>query len=95
MVLTLPRTSRTLTSWRRTTADVSADAVAALTSGSGTGTVDVPAGLYYRITRYTAIGTPVSEKPATGQSDGTGVEVTKPGVTQGFIQVEMGTKAID
>lgn len=71
--------------------DVSEDAVDVLTSASGTGNVEVPAGLYYRITRYTAIGTPVSEKPATGQSDGTGVEVTKPGVTQGFIQVELGT----
>ena len=73
------------------TADVGKDAVEILTGASSTGKVDVPAGLYYRITRYTAIGTPVSETPATGQSDGTGVEVIKPGVTQGFIKVELGT----
>jgi len=72
-------------------ADVSADAVGVLNSDSGTGDVDVPAGLYYRITRYTALGTPASETPATGRSDGEGVPVVKPGETQGFIKVEMST----
>jgi len=71
--------------------DVSEDAVAVLTSASGTGTVEVPAGLYYRITRYTAIGTAVVEPPAQGLSDGTAVNVDKPGTDQGFIKVEMAT----
>ena len=75
--------------------DVSEDAVDVLTSDTGTGTVDVPAGLYYRVTRYTAIGTAVDELPVTGQSDGKGVSVSKPGTTQGFIKVEMATKPLN
>ena len=74
---------------------VSEDAVDVLTGETGTGTVDVPAGLYYRVTTYTAIGTAVEEVPATGQSDGTGVSVDKPGTTQGFIKVELATKPLN
>jgi len=52
--------------------------------------VQVPAGLYYKITTYTELGG-TAVQTLSDQSDGTGVEVSKPGTTQGFIQVEMAT----
>ena len=64
---------------------VDTSAVALLTSGSGT--VAVPAGLYYKITPSTAL--PISGTAVTGLSTGAGVEVSKPGTTQGFFKVEL------
>lgn len=63
---------------------VDTSAVALLTSGSGT--VAVPAGLYYKITPSTAL--PISGTAVQGLSTGS-VEVTKPGTTQGFLKVEL------
>ncbi len=68
------------------TTTVSTDAVKLL-DGTGDGKVAVPAGLYYKVTPSTAL--PISGNAQTGVSDGTGVEVTKPGTTQGFIEVKL------
>lgn len=68
------------------TTTVSTDAVKLL-DGTGDGKVAVPAGLYYKVTPSTAL--PISGDAQTGVSDGTGVEVTKPGTTQGFIEVKL------
>jgi len=70
-------------------------AAAILTEESTTGKVTVPAGLYYKVTRMINLGTPIDELPIKGISDGKGVSVGKPGSTQGFIQVEIGTGSID
>ena len=69
-------------------------AAAILTEESTTGKVTVPTGLYYKVTRMEELGTPV-EDPVTGISDGEGVSVTKPGTTQGFIQVEISTSSFE
>ena len=56
----------------------------------------VPAGLYYKITTLTALdGTGTTTVVGSGLSDGTGVSVTKPGDTQGFIKVEVDVKSIE
>ena len=68
--------------------DVSKEALKVLSSASGS--VEVPAGLYYRLTPSTTL--PVSGTPVTGLSDGTGVAVEKPTGNTGFIKVEIGTK---
>ena len=52
--------------------------------------VQVPAGLNYKITTYTTLGGS-AVNTTSGQSDGTGVSVSKPGDTQGFIKIEMAT----
>ena len=69
-------------------------AAAILTEESTTGKVTVPTGLYYKVTRMEELGTPV-EDPVTGMSNGQGVSVTKPGTTQGFIQVEISTSSFE
>ena len=56
------------------------------------GTITIPAGLYYRITTETELGTGTPGEST--QSDGTAVEVTKPGTTQGFIKVELSPSPI-
>ena len=70
-------------------------AAAILTAESTTGKVTVPAGLYYKVTRMINLGTPIDEPAIKGISDGEGVSVGKPGSTQGFIQVEIGTGSIE
>ncbi|MBQ3808548.1 MAG: hypothetical protein II840_11395 [Kiritimatiellae bacterium] len=52
--------------------------------------VQVPAGLNYKITTYETLGGS-AVNTTSGQSDGTGVSVSKPGDTQGFIKIEMAT----
>ena len=56
--------------------------------------VQVPAGLYYKVTTFTELGGTAVDTQSN-LSDGTGVSVTKPGETQGFIKIEMATKAIN
>ena len=61
-----------------------------LVSGSdATGTITIPAGLYYKVTP--SAGLPISGTPVKGLSDGTTTTITKPTGTQGFIKVEIGT----
>ena len=58
--------------------------------------VQVPAGLYYKITTYTELGgTAVETVGGSEISDGTGVSVSKPGTTQGFIKIEMAPTGIN
>ena len=73
--------------------DVATDAAEILDGTSDT--VTVPAGLYYKITTMEDLdGT--NAQSVDGLSTGEGVEVTKPAsTTQGFIKVEMGTKAFN
>ena len=71
---------------------VSKDAVDVLTSDEAT--VDVPAGLCYKVTTYTALGGAAVETKS-GTSDGTAIPVAKPGTTQGFIKVELATKPLN
>ena len=52
--------------------------------------VQVPAGLNYKITTYETLGGSAAETKS-GLSNGTGVSVSKPGTTQGFIKIEMAT----
>ena len=67
-------------------------AEAALGVINGTGTLTVPAGLYYRLTTETELGT--GTPGASTQSTGAAVQVTKPGTTQGFIKVELSPSPI-
>ncbi len=67
-------------------------AKAALGVINGTGTLTVPAGLYYRLTTETELG--AGTPGASTQSTGAAVDVTKPGTTQGFIKVELSPSPI-
>ncbi len=71
--------------------DVLADAL--VFDAEGKASVTVPAGLYYLITTHATLG---GEAVATehGQSDGTALEIAKPGTEQGFIDVKIGTAPI-
>jgi len=78
-------------------AEVNEDAVeslvaAAAQSEATTVSVDVPAGLYYKVTTYNTLGDTAVDSE-TGLSDGSGTTaVDKPAsTTQGFIKVELST----
>ena len=66
---------------------VDTSAVTLLKSSASTGTITVPAGLYYRITPSTAL--PISGTPVSGLSTGASETVTKPGTTKGFYKIEL------
>ena len=78
--------------------DVNEDAVEALKEAvadteATTVAVEVPAGLYYVVETYEALGTPVDSQE--GWSTGTTTPVGKPtGTTQGFIRVRISTAEI-
>ena len=78
--------------------DVNEDAVEALKDAvadteATTVAVEVPAGLYYVVETYEALGTPVDSEE--GWSTGTTTPVGKPtGTTQGFIRVRISTAEI-
>ena len=66
---------------------VDTSAVSLLTGSDSTGTITVPAGLYYKITPSTSL--PISGTPVSGLSTGASETLTKPGTTQGFFKVEL------
>ena len=81
--------------------DVNDDALTALVTAAAdteatTVSVDVPAGLYYKVTTFDTLDG-AARATQSGISDGTGTTpVLKPtSATQGFIKVEIGTKAFN
>ena len=75
------------------TTAVSANAVELLTGTAASGTVTIPAGLYYKIVPSTAL--PISGEAVKGLSTGATKTVTKPGTTQGFYEIKLSATPIE